>query len=72
MEIVDEYVYESTFLEDSDAEIFERIRKRAGELIEKYPGRRAIFERYLRKQEEENEILEQRIACVTWLLKPAP
>ncbi len=71
MDIVDEHVFDPAFLEESDAEIFEHIRRRAGELIEKYPGRRAIFEGYLRKQEEENEVLEHRIRCVSWLLKPA-
>ena len=69
MELVEEYVLEDDFIEESDRDIFAAIKQRAGELIEHYPGKRALFEGYLDAQERENEILEHEVVCVTWLLE---
>ena len=45
------------------------IKKRAEELAEKYPEKRAIFEGYVKSQEMECEDLYDVIIGVTWLLK---
>jgi hypothetical protein len=69
MEIVEEYTLEDDFIEESDRDIFAAIKQCAGELVEQYPEKKALFEGYLDAQERENEILEQEVVCVSWLLK---
>jgi hypothetical protein len=39
------------------------------ELKQKHPGECDLFEQYLNRQKEENEILEKHAVCVTLLLK---
>jgi len=45
------------------------ITARAGELIEKYPDKKEIFEGYIRNQQNEYDDIEDSIVCVTWLLR---
>ena len=47
----------------------EAITARAGELIEKYPDKRAIFEGYVRNQQNEYKDIEESLVCVTWVLR---
>lgn len=69
MKIVDKTLLNSAYIKKSNKQIYDRIHKRVLELIEKYPEDRSIFDGYLKSQEEENALLENHIACVTWLLK---
>jgi len=45
------------------------ITARAGELMEKHPDKRAIFERYVRNQRDEYDDIGDGLDCVTWILK---
>jgi len=45
------------------------ITARAGELIERHPEKRAIFEAYVRNQRNEYDDINDSLACVTWMLK---
>jgi 2-polyprenyl-3-methyl-5-hydroxy-6-metoxy-1,4-benzoquinol methylase len=45
------------------------IESRARELSEKYPDKQDIFSTYLREQQKENEILDNEVMSVTWLLR---
>ena len=45
------------------------ITARAGELIEKYPDKKAIFEGYVRNQQDEYADIDERLVCVTWVLR---
>lgn len=45
------------------------IISRAGELIEKYPDKKAIFEGYIRNQQNEYDDIDDSLICVTWILK---
>ncbi len=69
MEIVDKILIDSNDIKKSNKKIYDNINKRVIELIEKYPEDHRLFEEYLKSQEEENALLENHIACVTWLLK---
>lgn len=69
LEIVDEYIYKNSELEGPNSKIFKGIKKRANELKEKHPNKVYIFDRYVESQRIENEVLEKRVKCVTWLLK---
>lgn len=48
---------------------FELIKKRADELKIKYPEKTEIFNDYVKSQERENEVLENKIKCVVLVLK---
>jgi cyclopropane fatty-acyl-phospholipid synthase-like methyltransferase len=69
MEIIDEKVIEADDMKEFDNDIFENLKKRCEELIEKHPEKRTLFENYIRKQEEENEILETKVVCSTMVIK---
>lgn len=68
-EIVDEILFTSEEMRTSNEDIFNNIKKRTDELIEKHPDKRAIFEQYVESQSTENDVLENKVTCVTWLLK---
>jgi SAM-dependent methyltransferase len=69
MRIVDQTILSSDLIKKSNKKIYDKIRKRSLEMIKSYPEDQSIFEGYLKSQEEENNILENHITCVTWLLK---
>ena len=49
------------------------ISARAAELIAKHPEKRAIFEGYIRSQQNEYDDLDDSLVCVAWMLrKPQP
>ena len=70
MEIIDEYLISHDLIVESDAQIFNYIVKRTNELSQKHPDKKYLFDNYVKSQEKENDILENQIKCVTWLLKP--
>ena len=45
------------------------IKTRAGELIKKYPDKKAIFEGYIRSQQNEYDDIDNSLVAVTWVLK---
>jgi len=45
------------------------ITARANELIEKYPDKKAIFEGYIRSQQNEYDDIDNSLVCVTWVLR---
>jgi hypothetical protein len=69
MKIVDQVQLPSDIIKKSNKKIYSHIHKRSLEMMKKYPEDQTIFEGYLKSQEEENELLENHITCVTWLLK---
>jgi ubiquinone/menaquinone biosynthesis C-methylase UbiE len=66
--ILDECILERADIVESDVEIFQHIKRRAFELIEQHPEKKALFEGYVHAQQRENEILENYVTCVTWVL----
>lgn len=49
--------------------IYRSIQKRANELILLYLEKKRVFENYLQSQQRENDILGNKVTCVTWLLQ---
>jgi SAM-dependent methyltransferase len=68
-EIIHEEIFAKDMLEDSDIYIFDSIKRRANELIDKLPDKKEVLEGYLKSQEFENRMLENEIITGTWLLK---
>jgi ubiquinone/menaquinone biosynthesis C-methylase UbiE len=69
MKIINQIVLNSDYIKKANKKIYNHIRNRAIEMMNKYPEDQSIFEGYLKSQEEENDLLENHITCVTWLLK---
>lgn len=68
MRLIDEVIIEKDKVHDSNEYIFEKLEKRCHELIDKFPDKRKLFENYIKKQVEENEILEE-IVCSTMVIQ---
>jgi cyclopropane fatty-acyl-phospholipid synthase-like methyltransferase len=68
MKIVNQQEISPEFIKKSNKMIYNHIHKRSQELMKKYPKDQSLFEGYLKSQEEENDLLENHITCVTWLL----
>ena len=69
MKLIDESIIQKDKIKDSDNYIFEYLKKRCNELIEKYPNKRALFNDYIKKQEEENDVLETKVICSTMVIR---
>ncbi|THB71362.1 MAG: class I SAM-dependent methyltransferase [Desulfovibrio sp.] len=52
-------------------EYFSRITSRAQELAGRFPDLAHDIENFVRKEQEENTILERHVRCATWLLRRA-
>ncbi len=69
MQLVDESIISKENIASSDDYIFENITRRCKELMLKHPDKKAIFQNYIKRQEEENEVLENKVTCSTLVLK---
>ncbi len=56
-------------IQDADDLIFNNLKKRCLELIEKHPGKEELFRNYVLKQEEETYVLENKVTAYTMMLK---
>ena len=52
-----------------DLKYIEAIKRRAEELIRKYPGKKKVFTDYMQNQEKESRVLETKVVWATWLLQ---
>lgn len=69
MKIVDEKIAGKESIKESDDYIFDFIKMRCEELIEKYPEKQHIFTNYIKKQQKENDVLENKKICSTMIIK---
>lgn len=69
MRLVDEIINQPEDIKSSDDYIFEKIENRCQELIRQYHDKKQLFEGYIEKQREENDVLENRIVCSTMIVK---
>ena len=69
MELVESNISDSEDIKDSDEQIFESLKKRCHELIEKHPDKRTLFLDYIQKQKIENDVLENKIIGATMVIK---
>lgn len=68
MRIIDEVMISQEQIKKSNKYIFHKIKIRCEELIKKEPKNRHLFERYIKNQEYENEVLEQEVICSTMVI----
>ncbi len=68
MRLVDEEVIGADDMRTSNEAIHQPLVRRCRELMEKHPEKRRLFEGYIRKQEEEVDVLENRIVCSTMVV----
>lgn len=69
MILIEDDIMQSDRIKDSDDYIFDNLKKRCMELIDKHPDKKDLFENYIQKQEEENEVLENKVVCTTLVIK---
>lgn len=68
MRLIDEIISTKDEIKASDDYLYRNIKRRCQELIEKHPDKKSIFIDYIRNQEAENEVLENKITCSTMLM----
>ena len=66
--MLDEVIIKEDEIKNSDDYIFANLKKRCNELIEKHPDKIRLFENYIKKQEEENDVLETKVVCSTMVI----
>jgi len=69
MEVVDEVVINAEDIEDADSRVFERLKDRCLELAEAHPEKKDLFLNYIRRQVEENAVLETEAVCSTLVIR---
>jgi cyclopropane fatty-acyl-phospholipid synthase-like methyltransferase len=69
MYLVENDVMDRDDIKDSDDYIFENLRSRCFELIEKFPDKQNLFLSYIKKQEVENDVLENKVIGTTFVIK---
>ena len=68
MQIIDETIIKNDTIKNSDEYTFQKLKNRCLELMEKHPDKRNLFENYIKKQEEENDVLENKVVCSTMVI----
>lgn len=69
MQLIEDDIFDRSKIKNSDYFIFNHLKKRCLELIDKYPDKKYLFQDYIKKQEEENDVLENKIICTTMAIK---
>jgi ubiquinone/menaquinone biosynthesis C-methylase UbiE len=69
MKLIENDIMDKKGIKDSDDFIFDKLRKRCFELIEKYPEKQNLFLNYIKEQEIENDVLENKAITTTMVIK---
>ncbi|MBC8319493.1 MAG: methyltransferase domain-containing protein [Bacteroidetes bacterium] len=69
MQLIEDDVIQKDDIKDSNDYIFDNLKKRCFELINKYPDKKELFESYIKNQEIENDVLENKVVCSTLIIK---
>lgn len=69
MKLVENDIMDREDIKDSDDYIFENLKNRCYQLIDKYPDRQKLFLDYLKKQEIENDVLENKAIGTTMVIR---
>jgi cyclopropane fatty-acyl-phospholipid synthase-like methyltransferase len=65
MQMIAEEIFDRSFIRETDAFMFDSIRKRCTELSNLHPGKKYLFDNYIKNQEEEFDVLENKIITST-------
>ena len=71
MKLIDETIIPKDKVKDADDSIHVNLEKRCLELIKMHPEKKNLFQSYIRKQEEEKYVLENKIICSTMVIRRA-
>lgn len=66
--LLEEEIIGENDMKTMNAGIFAKLERRCRELSVRYPERKALFDGYIRKQAEENDVLENSIICSVMVL----
>lgn len=69
MELTEDNIMQREDIKDSNDDIFKKLIKRCFELIDKYPDKRGLFLDYIKEQEIENDVLENKVIGTTMVIK---
>jgi len=72
MEVIDEVIIREEDIEGSDTRVFENLQARCLELAEAHPDKKHLFLDYIKRQMEENAVLEKEAACATLVIRRRP
>lgn len=68
LRVAGEHIYDDSGIEDDRGDV-EAIRRRAAELSARHPDKKALFEDYVRSQEDEVDDIENSLVNLQWLLQ---
>ncbi|KMQ51320.1 putative methyltransferase [Chitinispirillum alkaliphilum] len=54
----------------SDNRILKNLKRRCGELAQKYPDKKSLFMNYIKKQDFESQVNATKVVCTTMVIKP--
>jgi cyclopropane fatty-acyl-phospholipid synthase-like methyltransferase len=69
MKLIENDIMDRENINDSDDYIFDNLKKRCCELIEIYPDKQNLFLNYIKKQEIENDVLENKVIGTTMVIR---
>lgn len=72
LKVVDEVFSEHDDLSENQESLQDNLIKRCRELIVQYPEQKSLFEDYIKKQEDEVDVLVNKTVCATMILKKSP
>lgn len=71
MALVDEFIFQTKDVKESDEDIFAKLRARCLELAARHPRKKKLFLDYIRRQMVENKVLETEAVCSTMVIRRA-
>ena len=69
MKLIENEIVNKKDIKNSNDFIFDKLKKRCYELTEKYPDKQNLFLDYIKKQEIENDVLENKVTGTTMVIK---
>lgn len=69
MRLVEDDIMARDDIKTSDDTIFDKLKTRGHELMEKFPEKRSLFLDYIRQQEIENDVLENKVIGTTMVIR---
>jgi hypothetical protein len=69
MELVENVIMDNEETKLTDNFIFDHLKKRCHELIAQHPDKQHLFLNYIKRQEVENDVLENKVVVTTMMIK---
>ena len=69
MRLLEDDIMDKEAIKDSDDQIFANLKKRCHELIDQFPDKQALFLNYIKNQEIENDVLENKVITTAMVIR---